>query len=305
MYLSVNKNEHQSHVRFLLLHIHIPPMKTFFPIFIFVIISGVLVLAKPPDLPGKEKKYPSAFKEGVIVDGNSREWDNSLFLYNKASQITYAIVNDTAALYICIRVADEQEQMKISHNGMEIVFNSQGKKKTGADLHYPIGGGRLNEKLGPGGQSKGEHPDRKRIHLMMLLQMQDMELSGFRDGVNGFQNYKSGKNGITAVVSWDSTNTMVYEARMPFSAFREDITVSDPLSFGILVKGAQKPREGQGEGMQDGGPGGMSGQRGGGQGGGMRPGGGIGHEQGMLGSGNTRQFEDDAIWHMMMVAKNQ
>ena len=158
----------------------------------------------------------------------------------------------------------------------------------------------MNEHLGPGNQNMGIQTDRKRIHMMMLLQMQDMELTGFREGVNGFQHYKSGRNGITAAVTWDSTNTMVYEARIPFMVFRGDITLSAPLSFGIMIKGTPKPKEGETDKMNEGGQEGMQGH-----GGGMRPGSNLGHEQGMLGSNDTNQFEDDVIWRMMMIAKKE
>jgi hypothetical protein len=236
------------------------------------------------------------------VNGNSSEWDNSLFSFNKSAQVNYALVNDSSAFYICIRIANEAAQMKVLRSGIELRFNSKGKKKAEATLHFPIGGrtdfgGRLDA---------GEHRDRKTMHLMYLLQMQDMELIGFKNGVNGFQNIKSGKNGIMAAINWDSTNVMVYEARVPFNIFAGDVQIAEPLAVGIVIKGAPKPRQDQGEGMQEGGQGEMEGGHGQGRSGGMHPGSGMGREGQMNGLGdNQKMFEDDEIWQSIVVAKKE
>lgn len=270
-------------------------MKIFTLIMLFPVMS-MFGFTRTPDHPDKGKKYPSNFKTGIVVNGNSSEWDNSLFSFNKSAQVNYALVNDSSAFYICIRIANEAAQMKVLRSGIELRFNSKGKKKAEATLHFPIGG-----RMDP-----GEHRDRKTMHLMYLLQMQDMELSGFKSGINGFQSIKSGKNGILAAINWDSTNVMVYEARVPFSVFTGDVRVAEPLAVGIVIKGAPRPRQDHGEGMQDEGQGEMQGGRGQGRSGGMHPGGGVGREGQMNGSGdNQKMFEDDEIWQSVVVAKKQ
>jgi hypothetical protein len=271
------------------------PMKLFTPVLAFTVLS-IFAFSRTSDHGEKEKKYPSAFKEGIVVNGNSREWENSLFSFNKQAQANYAIVNDTNAFYICVRIADEAAQMKVMRNGMEIRFNSKGKKKPEATLHFPTGS-RMDQ---------GEHRDRKTMHLMFLLQMQDMELSGFKEGVNGFQNIKSGKNGLMTAMNWDSVNVMVYEARVPFNVFAGDIRIADPLTVGIIIKGAPKPREGTGDKMHEGGSG-MQGGRGQDRPGGMNQGG-MGREgEGQMreNGDNLKMFEDDEIWRSIVVAKKE
>jgi hypothetical protein len=265
---------------------------TLFLVFLFFSAFG---LTPSPDHGEKGKKYPSTFKEGVAVNGNSAEWENSLFSFDKSAQVNYAIVNDTSAFYICVMIADDAAQFKVLRNGIELRFNSKGKKKPEATLHFPMGG-RMN---------LGEHRDRKTMHLMFLIQMQDMELSGFKNGVNGSQNIKSGKNGFMAAVNWDSVNVMVYEARVPFNVFMEDVHAANPLAVGIVIKGAPKPKEGRGEGLQEGETGDMQGGRGQNRPGGMHQGG-MDRESRMQGSGeNMKMFEDDEIWRSIVVAKKE
>ena len=269
-------------------------MKLFTLILAFPVMS-MFGFTRTSDHPDKGKKYPSCYKEGIVVNGNSSEWENSLFSFNKQAQVNYAVVNDTSTFYICVRIADEAAQMKVLRSGIDLRFNSKGKKKAETTLHFPIGG-RMNQ---------GERRDRKTMHLIYLLQMQDMELSGFKNGVNGFQSIKSGKNGIMAAVNWDSVNIMVYEVRVPFSVFVVDIRTADPLAVGIVIKGAPKPQPGHGEGMQEGGSGDLQGGRGQDRPGGMRPGG-MGREGQMQGSGdNMKMFEDDEIWRSIVVAKKE
>jgi hypothetical protein len=275
-------------------------MKLFTLLLVFPVMS-MFGFKRTSDHGEKGKKYPSCFKEGIVVNGNSPEWENSLFSFNKSAQVNYAIVNDTSAFYICIRIADEPEQMKVLRSGIEIRFNSKGKKKAEATLHFPIGGRTdIGGRLDPGNRR-----DRKTMHLMFLLQMQDMDLSGFKNSVNGFQNIKSGKNGIMAAINWDSTNVMVYEARVPFNVFAQDFRAAEPLAVGIVIKGAPKPQHVQGEGMQESGQGEMQGGHERDRQGGMRPGG-MGREGHMQGSGdNMKMFEDDEIWRSIVVAKKE
>jgi len=276
-------------------------LKLFSLILVFTLVCAI-GFARTSNHPDKGKKYPSFYKEGIVVNGSSPEWENSLFNFNKQSQVNYAIVNDTSAFYICLRIADEGEQMKVLHNGIDISFNSKGKKKAAATLHFPIGGkADIGVKLDP-----GDRRSSKMMHLMYLLQMQDMELNGFKNSVNGFQGIKTGKNGVLAAVNWDSTNIMVYEARIPFTAFTEDVHAVEPLAVGIIVKGAPKPRSDQGGGMQNTGQTGMPGGQGQGRQGGMNPGG-MGREGQMSGGygGNQKIYEDDEIWQLIVVAKKE
>jgi hypothetical protein len=261
-------------------------------LFFSIAISGILPQAHAGG--GKENKYPSIYKEGITVNGNSAEWENALFSYNKTAQLNYAIVNDTVAFYICIRIVDEGQQMKVLRNGIELQFNSRGKKKPEAKLHFPIGGK----------STTVQSHDRKILHLTYLLQMQDMDLIGFKEGVNGFRNIKSGRNGVFAAVNWDSSNVMVYEARVPFGVFVQDVRASSPLSVGIIVKGAPKPKDAQSGSMPEGNPTDMQSGRGQDRPGGMRPGAGM--EGQTYDAGNSmRMYEDDEVWKSVVVAKKK
>ena len=262
---------------------------------LFLILFMVSIHGFPanPDHSGKEKKYPSVYKEGVIVNGNSQEWESTLFGFNENARVNYAVVNDSAALYVCVRVADEPQQMKALTNGMEIRFNSKGKKKAEANLQFPIGM-KMNQAL---------RRDRKTTHLMYLLQMQDMDLAGFREGINGFQKIKSGKSGITVALNWDSANVMVYEVRIPFQSFATDVRNAEPLSVGIVIKGAIKPKQGEGNGPTEGNPGDMQGGRDQNRPGSMPQGGmGMDGETHSMG-GNMKMYEDDEIWKYIEVVK--
>ena len=86
-------------------------------------------------------------------------------------------------------------------------------------MHFPIGG-----RTDMGGRMNPENSrDKKMMHLMFLLQMQDMELRDLKMGSMDFRILNQGKTVYMAAVNWDSTNVMVYEARIPFSVFTVDV----------------------------------------------------------------------------------
>ena len=74
-------------------------IKLFRLILVFPAMS-MFGLIRSTDHPDKGKKYPSFYKEGIVVNGNSSEWENSLFSFNKPAQVNYALVNDSNAFYI-------------------------------------------------------------------------------------------------------------------------------------------------------------------------------------------------------------
>jgi hypothetical protein len=219
-------------------------MKIAGSILFFVTLTYVSVYSMPPSLSPGGKKYPSSYKEQVTIDGNAADWDLSRFNYNKNSNLFYAVANDSTCLYLCVRVVDEKVQKKLMRSGMTIWFDPRGKKKELTGIHYPLGTGTKQKDIQPVHQANAQ-PDKKKEKLMYLLQLEDMELIGFKENLNGFINHKNNTTGFLASVDWDSLGVLVYEARVPVSAFNEDIRKSEPLSVGFFIKGLENPNAGK------------------------------------------------------------
>jgi hypothetical protein len=267
-------------------------------ILLLFLLSGSLFPVASPSSPEKNKKYPALYCGNIVVDGNPGEWPTTSFQTNKDAFLVFAVANDSANLYFCIKIKDEKQQMRVMRSGMDLWIDVKGKKKKETGICFP-----LSHTLPPGdnrSMASGGRPDPKKMRLMFLLQVKEMELKGFREGLNGMVNNKANRSGIMAVINWDSANSMVYEARIPFRSLNADITALDHVSVGMIMKALPKPQGQPGEGRQEGGIG-MNDHEGTG---GQRPPGGQPREGGSYGFDDRNQlFDDVAAWTEAGIAK--
>jgi hypothetical protein len=219
-----------------------------FPIILLIILTGFLASGNSPVIQDKNKKCPSNYRDNIVIDGNAGEWPAASFRTNKDGYMVYSAANDTSAFYICVKIKDEQQQMRIMRSGMELWIDVKGKKKRETGIRFPLS--HSLPSLDHRNMATDGRPDLKKIRLMFLVQMKEMETVGFREGLNGTQNNKVNKSGIIAVINWDSVNTMVYEARIPFRTLNVDINTLDHVSLGVIMKALPKP-QGPNGGQQD------------------------------------------------------
>ena len=269
-------------------------------IFIFLFLFAPRFLFAGHDGKKHEKQFPSFFMNTIVVDGKADEWPANQFLFNKDADLAYSISNDSANIFVCFKIHSQEEQMKLLKGGAEVWFNPTGKKKKTTCLHFPLGNSLppINRNASP-----GERPDIKKMKLMILLKLNQLELIGFKDEDNGYQNNKKNKTGIMAIIDWDSVGNMIYEAKIPLNAFKEEVKSANPLMVGIIVKApektAQRPGDTEGAEFNDHQMGQMGGNRERGQGNPMG-----GHEGRGFSSrgGNEHMFEDDVIWNECGIA---
>jgi hypothetical protein len=274
----------------------------FFLFFCLMILSGSN-LSGASNPSKKSKNNPAFYKQNIVIDGSSKEWEPSMFLYNKDAAISYAIANDSSSLYYCIKIPDEKQQMKVLRNGMDIWIDPAGKKNKKTGIHFPLGNSQS-----PGGYNNNSNGAQQKLYYM--LQLKQMELTGFRDEVDGFQGTMTNSSGVKAIIKWDSLNVLVYEAKIPFNALKDNIRESDQVSLGFIVNGMHQGQVHHPAELNEEGHGGsMGGQGEGGHHMGGGGGGGYGHKEGMSQqSGHEdadfqKMSEDNIIWHTIGIAK--
>jgi hypothetical protein len=229
-----------------------------------------------------------------VIDGKMDEWGETL-LYDNDTKCIYAIANDNSALYIAIKSADRIQQMKIVRGGMEIWIDNKAKKKKSIGVKFPLGGGNMPM---PTGRASGSGQDSKEMRQQMKLQMLRMDLTGFKEDLNGLHDVYSNMQ-IKPVIDWDNKDNMVYELVIPFAALDETVRADlNNISIGIFIKGL-KMEQGSGGGMPAGGPPGGGMRGGGGPPGGMRPGGGM-PDQGQM----EKMSKENSFWTKYTIAKN-
>ncbi len=71
-----------------------------------------------------------------VIDGVSGDWTGAAFLTEKGVKVDYAFMNDGSHLYIFLAFKDPKYLSNIEATGINIYFNTEGKKKTDQGLRF-------------------------------------------------------------------------------------------------------------------------------------------------------------------------
>ncbi len=212
-------------------------------------------------------KAPAA---AVTIDGDSKEWGDSLAYYNAENKINYAIANDKNNLYLVVRTNNPTLQNNILSSGITFSIDPKGRKKSAYSVTFPVSGQE-------GRRRPGNSLEENKMRAQ-LTQLRKYGVDGFKD-ISDEQISAGNMYGIKAAIDFDEKGYMVYEETIPLDLFHAnaDATKAD-WAFNIKVNGIER-----GNGMNDGGmqtdAGGMAaGASGGGRGsGGVTRGGTVRH----------------------------
>lgn len=245
----------------------------------------------------------------ISVDGNLKDWGDSLSYHNEAKKLNYGLARDQENFYFAIRIPDRQQQEQAMQNGITLNFAPEGKKKEMFSLTFPSpdqGDGLFvmpqKDNAITEQQLKQENmEDQRRAELSKL---RDITVKGFKD-IETDHITTANTYGIKTVLNLDAKGALVYEAAIPIRMLHLDKSNTKPWTFDIKINNAAsnsnrddlKP-PGEAGGMGNMGRGGMSGGAGRMGGGGMRGGrmGNPGSYDGQGNPGKAVEIKDKFVW---------
>ena len=231
----------------------------------------------------------------IAIDGDVKEWGDSLRYYNTEKHINYSIANTKDTLYMAIRVNDRSEQTRILRAGITFSIDPKGKKKETYSVTFPLnvpGSAPLPD------LKKDEVPgditqeDRDELIHQRITNLRGIKVEGFKD-VEGDMITTSNTYGFQTAVNYDKDGYLVCEAAIPMSFFHADGTTKNEWAFNFKINGLQKKAPAASGDDQPAGGGGHGGRGGGGGFGGSGGGGGRGGHGGKGGSHNADAFVND------------
>jgi len=226
------------------------------------------------------------------ADGISNEWNEPLNQYNDATKLAFALANDDKNLYIIIESLDPQTTFRVLRGGITLNINTEGKKKDGLKLTFPL---MERPPMPKEGEEHREHavpaPDGN-------TEMHDPAAMNKGIHISGFKNIPDGElpainqDGIETGMSIHPNRDLIYELSIPLAQLQVGLDLKKPLVYNIKINEPNKSgfkREGKpgGEGAGRGRSGGRGGMGGGSMGGGGR--GGMGGGGGRMGGGGGGQ----------------
>ncbi len=173
------------------------------------------------------------------------------WVVDEDKKFSFNVCADDQNLYVRVKSSDFFTKRKMGAFGFTLWFDPAGKKKKTFGLKFPSGGAEAQERIdalqteGEVGNSSGERAEfAKRADRAMVTNLEVMELIGLAD--DPITATRSGiTNGIKVAIDLDADGAYVYEALIPFRAYRLSKANLKELSVGFetgrYVPPKQKP----------------------------------------------------------------
>lgn len=195
----------------------------------------------------------------LSIDGYDRDWPQPFPNYDDKALIGYAISNDKDNLYIAVETGDLATQLKILQNGFTVWIDKTGRNEKKTAIHFPLPqqnryNNRLDRDNNSGDQPKRDETnseDRRRMALIDRVNRAfdsaiQYSLQGFKGCNSQFLMSETDTCGIFVKVGIDSTNELVWEAKIPFSSFynKQHIDKRDlgkTMGICVTTNGVKRP----------------------------------------------------------------
>ncbi|MDO3626870.1 hypothetical protein [Mucilaginibacter sp. BT774] len=222
----------------------------------------------------------------LVIDGDLKDWGDSLRYYNQDKQLNYALANDQDDLYMAIRINDRSEQIRVLRAGLTISIDTRGKKKESFTMTFPVGdqspeGMMETAQDLQNGNNDIKQEDNEELMKARLTKLREIKVTGFKD-IESETMTTSNTYGFKVAIDYDKDGNLIYEAAIPLKFFRADDLSKNEWAFNFKINGITRPGQNKDTGDHDGmtrgggggfGGGGRGGRMGGGRGGRMGGGG--------------------------------
>jgi hypothetical protein len=163
--------------------------------------------------------------EPIVIDGQTDEWKTD-WLLDQDGKFLYNIANDAENLYWRIKISDDLTQQKVGLYGLFVKFDINGKKRGKLGIKYPVGKDAIELKKEPEPLPQ-DLASRTLAKKLLLTDVDVLELLGLSK-----QSIVSSRlglmNGIEVLMTITDDGSYVYEAKIPFKAYkikREEVKV--------------------------------------------------------------------------------
>ena len=251
--------------------------------FALQLFASALCRAQPAPAALNLKQPPA----NINIDGDIKEWGDSLSHYSPEERITYDIANSKDTLYVAVKIYDRTEIARIMLAGLTFSIDPRGKKKETYSMTYPLNvGGAPAFNVHTDNEDNITQADRDELQRERLTTLRGIKVVGFKD-IEDDMITTSNTYGFQAAIDYDAVGNLVYEAAIPIKFFHADGDLKNGWAFNIKINGKPRPTPGSDDSGDTGGGGG-------GRGGGMGGGGGGRHGGGGKRGGGSNKIAENS-----------
>ncbi len=160
------------------------------------------------------------FEKPPVIDGHVDDWPVEWWL-DPDGKFLSNVGNDAENLYFRLKISDDRVQQKIALFGLLLKLNPKGKRRGKIGLKYPVGKDASELKKEPPQMLDPSMDIAAKVAMKKewISDVEVVELMGLAK-----QNIVSSRlglaNGIEAIIVAQDDGSYIYEAKIPFKAFK-------------------------------------------------------------------------------------
>lgn len=177
-------------------------------------ISIAVLVLSSLDLLAQRKKEKLELLPSFPVEINAdlSEWKDQLMPIDQDSSWSVAISNDSEFIYAAVRIKDVALQQEAARSGVIININTDGKKRDGAQLVFPI----------PDSESiramvNDENLPNMNVREELIKRSRGYGVTGFTHIIDGRLSFEN-TYGVQAAAQLTEDDLLVYESQIPIAA---------------------------------------------------------------------------------------
>src|SRR5690606_37597085 len=174
----------------------------------------------------QQKTIESVWLDSIQIDGNLRDWKDTLSYYFEDQGLKYSISNDANNLYIAIQVSDIIQQQKAVYSGFSITVNPDAKEKAGPTVVFPIPDMAALRST-PTDDERSSNVLQRGIDMVRAIYIYD-----FKNIVDGKISLNN-TYGIKTAAKIDSANILNYEAAISIKQL--NINKDSPFALNLRI----------------------------------------------------------------------
>lgn len=197
-----------------------------------------------------DRSYPSiSRKSPLLIDGNSKDWNLPLPLFDQESKINYEVSNDANNLYVCMKLVDPQSQFKFLQNGFQLEVASSIIKAKKCLVEFPLADN-LQPNLSMDYDNANPAAMEQKIRMLKTNSIKSkvmMRLKGFSNLPEGDVSLAS-KTGVNIAINFIEGDILIYEIALPLkNIIGRDAMASDSsqvFTASFILNGRDLPDSG-------------------------------------------------------------
>jgi hypothetical protein len=229
-------------------------MKKLIPLTVLFVLAGTYLFAQTAD----PKKLASIQVGSVLapspikIDGKLNEWNGNFQAYNHNTRLLYILANDGKYIYLVAKSTDFTTKAKIISGGIDLIINSEGKKKDkdAPSVTFPIidHPERLAGSLGNRFENRNAGADTELMRavqqrtIIAAKELRVLNIKSITDTLLSIYN----SEGIKTAINFDPEGDMTFEMAIPLKLIGLTPGDTKELAYHIILEGFQVPGGGGG-----------------------------------------------------------